>query len=165
MAELIESITQSTMNFECWNWNGSREKSEIDLEKCLSLTWEVKSNSMPMHLNIFYKKNQNPQCISGSFTVVAKMNDSMNPPWMANDMAVNSALNRFTPHIIWMDDMPYVLNRSLCQFDVKLSNTKYMMSNKMPVNDVIDDAVCWSDLLPSKNASIPREISPAVKYS
>lgn len=103
--------------------------------------------------------------VNSKLTVVANMNDSMKPPWMASEKAVKSALNKFTPHIIWIDDMLYVLNRSLCQFDVKLSNIRYMVSNRMPVIEVIEDMECWSDLLPSKKANIPMEMSAAVKYS
>lgn len=62
---------------------------------------------------------------------------SVKPPCTNNDEAVNSELKRFTPNIIWILVMPYDLKISLCQFDVKESNTIYIDNKNSPVMVVI----------------------------
>jgi hypothetical protein len=57
-------------------------------------------------------------------TSYMKATEWKKPPCWSNDTDVSMHDIKFTPHIICTEFIPYVLNSSPCQLDVKLSNTR-----------------------------------------
>ena len=82
----------------------------------LEIVWNMKSCPVAdvMDRMMQWKKK------SSYLNMKAKL--AVKSPWEIRDQIVKRHEKRFTPNIIWIDVILYVLNSSPCQLEVKLSN-------------------------------------------